>query len=156
MKKIILLLAGIMPAIFGFSQSNTEEIDYIQSIYGMEKKVIVADFVQPKEANKVAFWEVYDQYEVERKALGKERIMLIDDFAAKWEKMTNEEADAFMKKVIALAKKQDKLVNTYFMKVKKVTSPITAMRFYQLEAYLLSAIRVEILDAIPFVEDSDD
>lgn len=156
MKKIIFLLAGMMPAIFGFAQSNAEEIDYFQSIYGMEKKVIVADFVQPTEANSVAFWEVYDQYELERKALGKERIKLIEDFAAKYENMTNEEADTWMKKVITLGKKQDKLVDTYYKKVKKVTSPITAMRYYQLEAYLLSAIRVEILDAIPFVPDSDE
>jgi len=156
MKKIILLLAGMMPALFGFAQSNTEEIDYIQSIYGMEKKVIVADFVKPQEATKVAFWEVYDQYEVERKALGKDRIKLIEDFAAKYENMTNEEADVWMKKVITLAKKQDKLIDSYYTKVKKVTSPITAMRFYQLEGFLLSAIRLEILDAIPFVEDSDE
>jgi len=61
-----------------------------------------------------------------------------------------------MKKVITLAKKQDKLIDSYYTKVKKVTSPITAMRFYQLEGYLLSAIRLEILDAIPFVEDSDE
>jgi len=35
----------------------------------------------------------------------------------------------------------------------KATSPIVAMRFYMLEAYLLSAIRYEILDAIPFPEE---
>ena len=36
-----MILAGLMPALFGFAQSNVEEIDFIQSIYGMEKKAIV-------------------------------------------------------------------------------------------------------------------
>ena len=145
-----------MPALFAFAQSNTEEIDLVQSIYGIEKKAIVEEFVKPVEVNRVAFWEVYDQYEVERKALGRERLTLLEDFAEKYLSMTNEEADSWMKKVISLAKKQDKLIDSYYTKVKKATSPIVAMRFYQLEAYLLTAIRLEILDAIPFVEDSDE
>jgi hypothetical protein len=153
MKKITLLIAGMFAALFTYAQSNTEEIDFIQSIYGMEKKVIVEEFVQPKSENRVPFWEVYDAYEVERKELGKERIKLLEEFAGEFETMTNEQSEAWMKKVIALARKQNKLVVTYYKKAMKVTSPIVAMRFYQLEAYLLTAIRYEILDVIPFVEE---
>lgn len=153
MKKITLLFAGMFAALFTYAQSNTEEIDFIQSIYGMEKKAIVEEFVQPKSENRVPFWEVYDAYEVERKELGKERIKLLEEFAGEFETMTNEQSEAWMKKVIALARKQDKLVVTYYKKAMKVTSPIVAMRFYQLEAYLLTAIRYEILDVIPFVEE---
>ena len=156
MKKLILILAGILPALFVFAQSNTEEIDLLQSIYGIEKKAIVEEFVQPQTINSTLFWEVYDDYEIERKLLGRERLALLEDFAAKYEKMTNEEADAWMKKVISLGKKQDKLIDTYFKKMKKATSAIVAMRFYQLEAYLLTVIRLEILDAIPFVEESNE
>jgi hypothetical protein len=153
MKKITLLFAGMFAALFTYAQSNTEEIDFFQSIYGMEKKAIVEEFVQPKTDNRVPFWEMYDAYEVERKKLGKERIDLLEKFAEEYETMTNEQSEAWMKKVIALAGKQDKLVVTYYKKVMKVTSPIVAMRFYQLEAYLLTAIRYEIMDVIPFVEE---
>jgi hypothetical protein len=155
MKKLIMILAGLMPALFGFAQSNVEEVDLVQSLYGIEKKAIVEEFVQPKAVNRVLFWEVYDQYEVERKTVGKERIALLNEFAEKYETMTNEEADAWMKKVMKLGLKQDKLIGQYYMSVKKVTSPIVAMRFYQVESYLLSAIRLEILDVIPFVEEND-
>ena len=54
---------------------------------------------------------------------------------------------------MALGLKQDKLIDKYYARVKKVTSPIVAMRFYQLEGYLLTAIRLEILESIPFVEE---
>lgn len=151
MKKLVLIVLALMPALVGFSQSNVEEVDFYQSLYGMEKKVIVEEFVQPTSINRVPFWEVYDAYEIERKELGKERLVLLEQFAAEYENMTNEQADAWMKKVIALSKKQDKLIDSYYKKVKKVTSPIVAMRFFQVESYLLTAIRLSILDAIPFV-----
>lgn len=153
MKKMILLMAGLFAAMFTFAQSNTEEIDLIQSMYGIEKKAIVEEFVQPEALNRVPFWEVYEAYEVERKALGKERLELLEEFEEKFATLTNEEADAWMTKVMKLATAQDKLIDSYYKKVKKATSPIVAMRFYMLESYLLTAIRYEILDAIPFPEE---
>lgn len=143
-------MAGLFAAMFSFAQSNVEEIDLIQSMYGIEKKAIVEEFVQPEALNRVPFWEVYDAYEVERKALGKKRLDILVEFEEKFSTLTNEEADAWMSKVINLAKAQDKLIDSYYKKVKKASSPIVALRFYMLEAYLLSAIRYEILDAIPF------
>lgn len=153
MKKSILLLLGLFFVAFSFGQSNAEEIDLYQSMYGLEKKAIVKEFVVPKDVNKAAFWKLYDEYEVNRKVLGKERVMLLDEFAKKYLTMTNEESEAWMKKVIALDDNQDKLIVKYYNKVKKANSPILAMRFYQLEVYLLTSIRLEILDAIPFVEE---
>ena len=46
-----------------FSQSNTEEIDFYQSIFGMEKKQAVAEFLQL--GNDDPFWIIYDEYEKE-------------------------------------------------------------------------------------------
>ncbi|MBC8320753.1 MAG: hypothetical protein H8E34_08530 [Bacteroidetes bacterium] len=153
MKKLILIITGLFAGLFVFAQSNTEEIDLIQSMYGIEKKAIVKEFVQPKAINKDAFWNVYEKYEADRKILGKERINLLEQFATQYEKMTNDESTLWMKKVIALDDKQDKLIVSYYKKVSKVTTPIVAMRFYQLEIYLITAIRFEILNEMPFVED---
>ena len=153
MKRVFIVFAGIFASLFTFGQSYTEEIDFFQAIYGMEKKAIVEEFVQPATTNRVPFWEVYDEYEVKRKALGKERIDLLVELDEKFAGLSNEDADAWMKKVIALGKSQDKLIDTYYNKMKKVTTPIVAMRFYMLEAYLLTVIRYEILDAIPFPEE---
>jgi len=153
MRKLLLFVAGVCAVMFTYAQSNVEEIDFVQSIYGMEKKAIVEEFVQPVVENRVPFWEVYDAYEIERKELGKVRYELLVDFAEKFPTLTNEEADVWMKEVIKLSKSQDKLIDTYYKKMVKATSPIVAMRFYMLEAYLLSAIRYEILDAIPFPEE---
>lgn len=153
MKYITLLIAALFTVLGVSAQTNTEEIDLIQSVYGIEKKAIVKEFVHPKTVNAAAFWDVYEKYEVERKVLGKERIKLLEQFAAKFETMSNEESALWMKSVFALDNKQDKLLEGYYKKVSKVTSALVAMRFYQVESYLLTVIRYEILNEMPFVED---
>ena len=151
MKKYILITAAVFMASFAWSQSNKEEVDLVQAAFGMDKKAVVADFVKPSDAQKDAFWKVYDEYETQRKELGKQRITLLEQYADQYQKMTSEQADAWTKKVIALQQKTDALIVTYYGKVKAVTDGIVATQFYQIEGYILTAIRAEILEAVPFL-----
>ena len=72
-KKHLLTSAFVLFVSIGFAQSNKEEVDLVQSIFGMEKKAMVAEFIKLEGAQKDAFWAAYDQYETERKELGKKR-----------------------------------------------------------------------------------
>ena len=150
MKKIVLSIIAVIAFCISYSQSNKEEVDLMQSAFGMEKKAVVAQFVHPDAAQSAAFWQLYDAYETERKSLGLQRIELLKQYADNYDGMTNEQADQWMKQVISLQTKTDKLLVTYYNKVKKATSPIVATQFYQIESYILTAIRFKILDSVPF------
>ena len=152
MKKYILLAAASLFASFTYAQSNKEEVDLVQAAFGMDKKAAVAEFVKPSPAQKDAFWKLYDEYETQRKELGKQRIALLEQYANQYNTLTSEQADAWTKKVMELQKKTDGLISTYYTKVKGVSDGIVATQFYQIENYILLAIRAQILDAIPFVE----
>jgi hypothetical protein len=151
MKKYSLIIAALFMAAFAYSQSNNEEVEFMQAAFGMDKKAIVADYVKPAATQKDAFWKVYDEYETKRKELGKQRIVLLTQYADQYQTMTSEQADAWTKKVIDLQKKTDKLVETYYKKVKGVSDGKVATQFYQIESYILTAIRAEILQAVPFL-----
>ena len=56
-----------------------------------------------------------------------------------------------IKEMISLASQQEKLIATYHKKMEKAAGAKAAAQFYQLEAYFLSAIRMAILDGIPFI-----
>ena len=148
---------GVLCALHAKSaQSNKEEVDYIQSIFGMEKKAIVADFITLDGAAKDAFWSLYDQYEVERKELGKKRLALINDYAKNYDAMTDE-------KIAELAKASNKQIQgdeslryKYFNKLKKEAGAKAAAQFYQIEGYFNAAIRMSILESIPFIGELDD
>ena len=152
MKKITFLFAAIFMASFAWSQSDKEEIDLIQAAFGMDKKAIVADFVQLSDTQKDAFWILYDEYETKRKEYGRERIDLLKQYAEQYMTMTSEQADTWTKKVMELQVKTDKLIATYYEKVKGVTDGVVATQFYQIENYILSKIRMEILQGVPFLK----
>jgi hypothetical protein len=152
MKKYILIIAAAFLTSIAFSQSYTEEVDLLQAAFGMAKKEIVSAFVTPSTSQSEAFWALYDEYETQRKALGKERIALIEQFAKQYENMTAEQADVFTNKALALQKKTDKLIATYYKKVKAISDGLVATQFYQVESYILTGVRMELLQEIPFVQ----
>ena len=152
MKKYVLLIAVLFLASFAYSQSNKEEVDLMQAAFGMDKKAAVADFVKPSAAQKDAFWKLYDEYETQRKVLGKQRIALLEQYADQYQTMTSEQADAWTKKVIDLQKKTDNLIVTYFGKVKLASDGVVATQFYQIENFILTAIRAKIFQNVPFLE----
>jgi hypothetical protein len=152
MKKCILIIAVLFVASFAKAQSNKEEVELMQAAFGMDKKAVVMEFVHPSETQKDAFWKLYDEYETQRKENGKQRIALLDQYAEQYKTMTSEQADAWMKKVLDLQGKTDKLIITYYKKVRKISDGIVATQFYQIENYILAGIRAQILDEVPFLE----
>ena len=70
MKKLMTLIV-VCVSLSTFAQSNKEDVDFVQSIYGKEKKTIMAEFITLEGAQKDAFWTLYDEYEMKRKELGK-------------------------------------------------------------------------------------
>jgi hypothetical protein len=151
MKKFILIALVVFSASFAYSQSDKEEIDLYQAAFGMDKKAAVAEFVHPSATQKDAFWKIYDEYETKRKELGKQRIELLKQYANEYQKMTGEQADAWTKKVIVLQQKTDKLIAEYYTKVKGISDGLVATQFYQIEIFILTAIRAEILQEVPFL-----
>ncbi len=154
MKKL-LVIAALFVSATGFAQSNKEDVDFIQSIYGKEKKEIVAGFIKLEGAQKDAFWKLYDEYETQRKELGKQRISLLERYANGYNTMDDATTDKLMKDMLALGAKTDKLVNTYYGKIKKASGVKAAAQFVQIESYLLSAVRATILENIPFIGELD-
>jgi len=151
MKKYILLIAVLLVSSFAWAQSNKEEIDLMQAAFGMDKKAVVAEFVKVSDTQKDAFWKLYDAYETQRKALGRERIDLLKQYADHYFDFTGPQADEWTKKVIALQKKTDELIVVYYGKVKLISDGIVATQFYQIEYYILGTIRMKILQNVPFL-----
>ncbi|HEY3402477.1 MAG TPA: hypothetical protein VGK59_03760 [Ohtaekwangia sp.] len=154
MKKLLTLVALFLTSV-AFAQSNKEDVELIQSIYGKEKKAIVADFIKLEGAQKDAFWKLYDQYETERKELGKKRVALLEKYAAGYGSMDDASLTKNINETAALGLKTDKLIMTYQKKMEKAAGAKAAAQFFQIEAYFLSAIRVAILENIPFIGELD-
>ena len=106
MKKLI-VIAALFISVAGFAQSNKEDVDLIQSIYGKEKKTIVAEFIKLEGAQKDAFWKLYDEYETQRKELGKQRIALLERYANSYQTLDDATTDKLMTDMMSLSVKTD-------------------------------------------------
>lgn len=152
---MIALTLGLFPGltIAVQAQSDKEEIELYQAAFGMEKKAIISGFLKLDANN--PFWAIYDEYETKRKELGKKRIDLLKKYAANYANMNDEMASEITKEMISQRKSTDKLIETYYGKVKKASGGKVAAQFYEIENYILSGIRVEILESIPFIGELD-
>ena len=156
MKKVLfILVAMLMIAPMAKSQSNAEEIDFFQSIFGSEKKALVASFISLEGEASSAFWSNYDLYETERKALGKTRIELLNKYADEYDGMTDEQTDEITAEMIKLGNANTKLIESYYKKIKKTSGSKAAAQFFHLENYFAAAIRATILESIPVIGEFD-
>ena len=154
MKRLFLLSLGTRCLFSAIGQSNKEDIDMIQAIYGKEKRAIIGDYIMPTDSvRKVAFWNLYDAYESERKALGQQRVALLEKYVNGYGNMDDKATDDMMKQTMTLQKSVDGLIATYYDKIKKSVGVKQASQFYQIESYLLSAIRVYLMGNIPFINE---
>ncbi|HZX74641.1 MAG TPA: hypothetical protein VFE57_09485, partial [Cyclobacteriaceae bacterium] len=101
MKKLLILIAICLPA-FAFAQSNKEDLELIQSLYGKEKKAIIGDFIKLEGAQKDAFWTLYDEYETKRKELGKKRVAILEKYAASYATLDDATTSQIIKETISL------------------------------------------------------
>jgi len=136
-------------------QASQEDIDLFLIAFGKEKKTITREFMKIDPAHADDFWELYDAYETERQELATKRWILLNQYIAMIESMTDDQADDMMREIMTLSKKSNKLIDNYYKKIRKATSAKVAAKFYQLEHYLLGGIRMEILNLVPFIGELD-
>ncbi len=147
------LLFSVMMFGSANAQTNKEEIELYQSLFGMEKKNVVSDFLKLEATD--PFWAIYDAYETERKELGKKRISLMNNYVEGYDKLDDAKYDELIKNMIALRKSNDKLLDSYYNKVKKSNGSKVAAQFFQIESYFASAIRNSIMEQIPYIGQFD-
>jgi len=153
--KHLFFIAAMFIGTVSFGQSAQEEIDLMQSLYGMQKKEIVADFIKLEGPQKDAFWSLYDAYELERKVLGQRRVNLLATYAEFYSSLNDDATDILIKEMNDITITNDKLISKYYGKLKKKAGVKAAAQFVQIESYLLSDMRATVLEEIPFIGELD-
>jgi hypothetical protein len=144
---VIALLSCYSSVIYG--QSAKEEIAFYQSIFGMEKKAVFSKFMQ-LESND-PFWATYEEYETERKQQSQEMINILDEYITNYYEINDEHASSLVEQSMAHCKKTTTLINKYYKKIKKTSVGKTAAKFYQLQNFLSSAIRLSLYESLPLI-----
>jgi hypothetical protein len=156
MKKLILVAIIAVFAIASKAQSNTEEINLMQSVYGMQKRDLIAKHMKLEAGQADLFWKMYDEYETARKEIGLKRVKNIELYAEKYEKLTNEDANALIKASMEVQKSFIALWEKTYKNMSKSISPVTAAQFIQAEMFFENMVRQELSMDIPLIGEFDE
>jgi hypothetical protein len=151
MKKFILVAIISVFAFIANAQSNVEEVDLMQSVYGMQKKDLIAKHMKLESGQSDLFWQLYDEYEVSRKDIGLKRVKNIEHYAEKYDNLTNVDADALMKASFEVNMEFVKLWEKTYKKMAKSISSVTAAQFIQAEMFFENMVRQELSMDIPLI-----
>lgn len=151
MKKITVVISLIILSCITFTAQAQTHDEMFNTVFKQEKRAYFSENMHLKADEFDTFWTVYGSFETDRTTLGAQRIDLLKMYVEKYQTMTNDEADVFMKKWLALDKKEDALRTKFYSKMKKELGSKTAAHFLQLDDYIQTAIKFEILDELPFI-----
>jgi Spy/CpxP family protein refolding chaperone len=117
-----------------------------------DKRAVFAQNLQLTEAESRAFWPIYDEYEIKAKKLNDEFLKLVDDYAAKFGSITDEDAAAMLKTKMRIEQEREDLKQAYTKKVAKALPPVKALRYAQIETRLDNMLRREVYGMIPLAQ----
>jgi hypothetical protein len=100
-----------------------------------------------------AFWHEYYLYEAELKKINDQRIQLIRDYEFNYDKMNDNIANNLAERALTLHKNRLELLQKYYERIKKATSPMIAARFLQVEYQISLLLDIEIASKTPLMND---
>lgn len=154
-KYMILVLFGLL-LIGTAAQGQEYDVDgyleMLRSDVKTEKIAIITEVMEFTEEESSAFWPIYREYEFDYSKLGDQRVALIKDYAANYEKMTDEKAKELIDSSIKLQEKRLDLQKKYFKKFQKVLPTIKAAKLMQLENQINLLIDLQIASELPLVK----
>ena len=137
------------------AQSNKEDVEIILNMFGKQKKELVQAYMTIPEDKKTGFWTLYDQYEVDRKSLGKERIAMIEAYAKDYATLDDKKASDLMNRKMKWLGDYSKMQKKHYDIISKQIGGLQASKLFQLEDYLENNIRLSIQESIPFIDELD-
>jgi hypothetical protein len=115
------------------------------------RRTLFENNIELTDAQKDPFWTIYSQFEKERSEVTGKTLQLVQTYATNYSTLTNDQLMQMLKEVTANSKKQIDLRAKYADQIAKKVDPKIGTRFYQIDDYLSTAARLDVLDHIPFV-----
>ena len=146
------------PAASGTDMSMTEEqvndanIDLMRKDIRSERKKVVAANMPLTETEATKFWPVYDRYIGETIKVNDVRFALLKEYAKNYNSGTEEQADSFIKRWLALDRDNTELRLKYIPEFEKVISHKKTAMFFQIDRRVSMMIELQLASQVPVVK----
>ena len=153
MKRLIVAIALCVSSIGLFAQEGGLDEKWLNYMVETERRVIFNEGMKLTDANKDAFWAIFDEYETGLDEVRKQYMEYLKKYAAEYQTMTDEQATDLMKKGQSLSFQRAILQRKYSKKIAKEVGGKVAIRFVQIDNALYMLLSLQVMDEIPMVGD---
>jgi Spy/CpxP family protein refolding chaperone len=127
---------------------NADEQVLLKQIQA-DRRSVFADNLGLTDAESVKFWPVFDAYEAKRQKLEERYIAMVNDFANKYDSLTDDQASKILVERMDIEMKMLELKNEYTKKVAGVLPGKKALRYAQIESRITNILRRNLYTVIP-------
>ena len=146
----LLLLFAAAPVRAG--EADEASIEILRDALRTNKKAIVDVNLGLSDAEAQAFWPVYDRYQKDLAAVQDRLVRVIEEYTAKFGKLTDEEAEKLVEDYLAIERDRAKVREAFLAPISEALPGRKVMRFYQIENKIDAVLRYELARTIPVVE----
>ena len=133
-------------------QVNDANVQLMRQDIRSERKKIVAANMPLTEAEATKFWPLYDRYIGETIKVNDVRYGLLKEYAQNYQSMTDQQADSFIKRWLALDGDNTQLRLKYIPEFEKVISHKKTAIFFQIDRRLGLMIEIQLASFLPLAK----
>ena len=133
-------------------QVNDANIQLMRQDIRSERKKVVAANMPLTDTEATKFWLVYDRYVAETIKVNDVRYALLKDYAKNYNTATEEQADSFIKRWLALDQGNIQLRLKYVPEFEKVISQKKTAMFFQIDRRVGMMIELQLASQVPLVK----
>ena len=146
----LLVLFAAAPVRAG--EADEASLEILRETLQSNKKAVVDVNLALSDEEAKAFWPVYDRYQKDLSAVQDRMVRVIEEYTAKFGKLTDEEAEKLVEDYLAIERDRAKVRESYLAPISKALPGRKVMRFYQIENKIDAVLRYELARTIPVVE----
>lgn len=162
MRRSLLLSFLLMPGLLAAQQpaaqqatavgaAPTVDVTRLTTALSAERRRAFMVGMQLTPAQDTAFWPIFEKFEGERRVVSERMVRIVQQYAQAYPNVSEDQAVEMFRGTADAEKELVSIRQKYSDEVKKKISGRAALRFYILDDYLTTAVRLGVLDDMPVV-----
>jgi hypothetical protein len=131
---------------------STQDMELLRKDLRAKRKELIAANLKLTDSEGERFWPVYDQYIRELIKINDKKFALIQDYAASYGKMSNDDALVFIRQWLDADIASTQLRQKYVPMVAKVLDGKKTATFFQLDRRIAMMLELQVVSQIPLVD----
>jgi hypothetical protein len=129
-----------------------DDIAVLRQDIQADKTEIITRNMQFTEEQSKAFWPVYRDYAHEQQAVGDQRVALIKDYAANYDKIDDAQALSYIARAQKFEEDSLNVRKKYVSKFEKAIGAKQTAKFYQVDNRLTLLMNVQLASLLPIIK----